>query len=37
MIKIKKVSESKKNKSINEKYLVYYCNEKHNIHAANLE
>ena len=28
IIQIKKISESKKNKSINEKYLVCYCNKK---------
>ena len=37
IIQIKKISESKKNKSMNEKYLVGYCNEKHNFYVANLE
>ena len=39
MIQIKKISESKKkNKSINETYLVCYCSKKkHNFYVANFE
>ena len=37
IIQIKKISESKKNKSINKKYLVCYCYKKHNFYVANLE
>ena len=37
IIQIKTISKSKRNKSINEKYLICYCNKKHNFHVANLE
>ena len=37
IVQIKKISESKKNKSINGKYLVCYLNKKHKFHVANLE
>ena len=33
----KSISESKKNKSINENYLVCYCTKNHNFHVPNLE
>ena len=36
-IQNKRISESKKNKSINEKHLLCYYNKKHNFHVANLE
>ena len=37
IIQIKKISESKKNKSINEQYLLCYRNKKNNFHVVNLE
>ena len=36
-MQFKKISEFKKNKLMNEKYLVCYCYKIHNFHVENLE